>query len=146
MKLQVWAGEFIELQALLLGKQLDTISLKLADDDGAPSLQLVSKPKSAPLALAQWVKAWNRFVALMAQKSPQVTVSLAHHMETVLNLAEKKADWTTYDTNLRTVASSIPMSPTHAQPAEDYAALSATTRPRPVLSEQQWQQLQHQQP
>ena len=35
--------------------------------DGAPSLQLVSQKRSAPLTLADWIKAWNRFCAIFCQ-------------------------------------------------------------------------------
>ena len=47
--------------------------------------------------MANWTKAWNRFVAVLSLQKPELTAGLAHHKETVLTLAERKAGWEYYD-------------------------------------------------
>ena len=48
---------------------------------------------SAPLTLPAWIKAWNRFCAILSEQDTSVTAGLAHHMENGLNLADRKASW-----------------------------------------------------
>ena len=45
--------------------------------------------------------AWNRFAAILCEQSPHLSTQLPHHLEHVLNLAEKGADWQTYDRKFR---------------------------------------------
>ena len=51
--------------------------------------------------MAQWTTAWNRFTAVLTVKSPELAPALAHHMEVVLRIAEKRGDWAYYDVAFR---------------------------------------------
>ena len=66
---------------------------RVCHTDGAPSLQLVSQKRSAPLTLPAWINARNKFCAILSKQDTSVTVGLAHPMENVLNLADKKTGW-----------------------------------------------------
>ena len=57
----------------------------------------MSQKRSAPLTL----HAWNRFYAILSEQYTSVTAGLAHYMEKVLNLANKKAGWRYYDEQFR---------------------------------------------
>lgn len=43
--------------------------------------------------MAQRIKAWNCCVVILALQKLGLTMSLAHHMETVLSVAEWNAGW-----------------------------------------------------
>ena len=66
---------------------------RVCHTDGAPSLQLVSQKRSAPLTLPAWINARNKFCAILSKQDTSVTAGLAHPMENVLNLADKKTGW-----------------------------------------------------
>ena len=94
-------GRFVDLRAMLSGSGEEAYAVQIGQTDGAPSLQLVSQKRSAPLTLPAWIKAWNRFCAILSEQDASVTAGLAHHMENVLNLADKKAGWRYYDEQFR---------------------------------------------
>ena len=79
----------------------EAYAIQIGQTEGAPSLQLVSQKRPAPLRLPAWIKAWNRFSAILSEQDTSVMVGLAHHMENVLNLADKKAGWRYYDEQFR---------------------------------------------
>ena len=79
----------------------EAYAIQIGQTEGAPSLQLVSQKRSAPLTLPAWMKAWNRFSAILSERDTSVMAGLAHHMENVLNLADKKAGWRYYDEQFR---------------------------------------------
>ena len=83
----------MDLQAMLSGSGSEAYAIQIGQTDGAPSLQLVSQKRSAPLTLSAWIKAWNRFCAILSEQDTSVTAGLAHHMENGLNLTDKKAGW-----------------------------------------------------
>ena len=93
-------GGFVDLRAMLSGSGKEAYAIQIGQTDGAPSLQLVSQKRSAPLTLPAWIKAWNRFCAILSEQDASVRAGLAHHMENVLNLADKQAGWR-YDEQLR---------------------------------------------
>ena len=94
-------GGFVDLRAMLSGSGEEAYAIQVGQTDGAPSLQLVSQKRSAPLTLPAWIKAWNRFCAILSEQDTSVTAGLAHHMENVLNVADKKAGWRYYDEQFR---------------------------------------------
>ena len=51
--------------------------------------------------MAQWTTAWNCFTVVLTVKSPELAPALAHHMEVVLWIAEKRGDWVYYDVAFR---------------------------------------------
>ena len=79
----------------------EAYAIQIGQTDGAPSLQLVSQKRSAPLTLPAWIKARNRFCAILSEQDTLVMAGLAHHMENVLNLADKKTGWRYYDEQFR---------------------------------------------
>ena len=107
VKQKIWAGEFVELSMLLdktdKAEQLDeTYSIHIDKGGDMPALQLVPHAKKGQtLSLLQWVRAWNRFCAIVTEQTPTLGPVLAHHLETVLNLANKGAAWRTYDEQFR---------------------------------------------
>ena len=86
---------------MLSGSGEEAYVIQIGQTDGAPSLQLVSQKRSGPLTLPAWIKAWNRFCAILSEQHASVTAGLAHHMENVLKLADKKAGWKYFDEQLR---------------------------------------------
>ena len=95
-KIGGWGGggeEFVDLQAMLSGSGEEAYAIQIGQTEGASSLQLVSQKRSAPLTLPAWIKAWNRFCAILSEQDTSVTAGLAHHMENGLNLTDKKAGW-----------------------------------------------------
>ena len=86
---------------MLSGSGEEAYAIQIGQTDGAPSLQLVSQKRSAPLTLPAWIKAWNRFCAILSEQDTSVTAGSAHHMENVLTLADKKASWRYYDEQFR---------------------------------------------
>ena len=53
--------------------------------------------KWEPLTFSQLTIAWNCFTAVLLVKSSELALVLAHHMEVVLHIAEKRGDWVYYD-------------------------------------------------
>ena len=100
-KLKIWGGEFIDLRLLLPGRQQESFTLQVGDREGTPALQLVPQRKESPMSVGQWIKAWNRFVAVLPVQKPEQTAGLAQHMETVLELADRKGGWLFYDEQFR---------------------------------------------
>lgn len=101
VKAKIWAGEYIDLQTLLPSKSQDSFRLEITGGEGTPTLQIMPNQQQAKLTLAIWIKAWNRFVAVLSLHKPHLTAGLAQHMETVMSLAEKQAGWESYDENFR---------------------------------------------
>ena len=86
---------------MLSGSGEEAYAIQIGQTDGAPSLHLVSQKRSAPLTLPAWIKAWNSFRAILSEQDTLVTAGLAHLMEDVVNLADKKAGWRYYDEQFR---------------------------------------------
>ena len=86
---------------MLSGSGEEAYAIQIGQTDGAPSLHLVSQKRSAPLTLPAWIKAWNRFCAILSEQDTPVTAGLTHLMEDVVNLADKKAGWRYYDEQIR---------------------------------------------
>jgi hypothetical protein len=109
VKEKIWAGEFVEMSQLLskVGQGEESFSLQVNTKGASPALHLIPQ-KRAPLnlPLLAWVKAWNRYGAIVTEQSPNLAPLLAHHMETVLNLAEKGAAWASYDECFRRLVAS----------------------------------------
>ena len=111
LKQKIWAGEYVELSFLLektdKTDRIDhTYTFHVDNAGDAPAIQLVPHTrKGYPLPLLQWVRAWNRFCAVLQEQSPNLGPLLAHHLETVLNLASKGAAWRIYDEQFRRLIS-----------------------------------------
>ena len=62
-------GKFVDLRAMLSGSgEEEAYAIQIGQTEGAPSLQLVSQKKSAPLTLPAWTKAWNQFCAILSEQ------------------------------------------------------------------------------
>ena len=82
---------------MLSGSGEEAYAIQIGHTNGAPSLQLVSQKRSAPLTLPAWIKAWNRFCAILSEQDTSMTAGLTQHMEDVVNLA----GWRYYDEKFR---------------------------------------------
>jgi hypothetical protein len=50
-----------------------------------------------------WITAWNRFSAIYCLKFPNEQAELAKHLEAVINIADGRGNWQTYDVDFRTL-------------------------------------------
>jgi hypothetical protein len=103
-KQSVWAGEYVDLHHLLApASETEAYRLHVDEQAGNPAIRLVPQPRTAPLTIAQWTKAWGRYVAVLteARHEQGLTAKLTHHAEVVTSLADKKAFWRYYDEQFR---------------------------------------------
>ena len=106
VKNKIWAGEFVEMERLVQDVREETVealSFQLDSSSPTPTLKLVNNRNrpAKTLSLYQWIMAWNRYMSVTNAQSPQHAQGLSLHMENVLQLADKKADWRRYDTEFR---------------------------------------------
>ena len=101
MKEKSWANQFIEFTSFwapnpctpsMVEAELYTSQEPAVDKAGRQQTT-----KWEPLTFSQLTTAWNRFTAVLLVKSSELALVLAHHMEVVLHIAEKRGDWVYYD-------------------------------------------------
>ena len=101
VKQKIWANQFVEMGELLGPEREPVYTLQLLGSTN-PTLQMVPKAtRRGQLSFSQWTMAWNRFGAILAEQSADLSPKLAHHFETIFQLEEKGADWLYYDTEFR---------------------------------------------
>ena len=101
IKTQIWAGQYVDFSLLLAPISETKYKLRMQNDKESPELCWVPTEKTSTLSRVQWVQAWNRFSAVICQKSPQLGSNLPHHMETVMELCDRRGDWRFYDQQFR---------------------------------------------
>lgn len=101
VKDKIWAGSFVEMSELLDRGEEDTFTFQVNSSGGHPSLHLVPQRSNTPLTISAWIRAFNRFSAILTEQTPNCTSGLAHHSEQVMNLAGLGANWRMYDTQFR---------------------------------------------
>ena len=104
VKNKIWAGEYVEISKLVqdVEDQGGEIAFQFSGQAQGSTVRLINnQPKAKPLNLYQWIMGWNRFSAILIAQSPQLAQGLALHLENILHLAEKKADWKAYDADFR---------------------------------------------
>ena len=105
VKEKIWANQFIRFHELLSpdawAPSTTETEQHTSQEPAADKAGRQQNTKREPLTLAQWTTAWNRFIAVLTVKSPELAPVLAHHMEVVLRIAEKRGDWVYYDVAFR---------------------------------------------
>ena len=105
VKEKIWANQFIEFHELLSpypwAPSTAETEQHTSQEPAADKAGRQQNTKREPHTLAQWTTAWNCFTVVLSVKSPKLAPALAHHMEVVLCIAEKRGDWVYYDVAFR---------------------------------------------
>lgn len=105
LKQKIWEDQFIDLAVLLPnnlvpGPDSSNYTFKLEKNDNISVVP--KKAKQSINSIFQWTTAFLRFVAIYAEKFPNVTPNLIKHAETVRDMAASgNVSWQTYDKQIR---------------------------------------------
>lgn len=89
IKEAIWAGGYVDFSEL--------------SDSSLTSGGAVSGKVS--MSLTDWSRTWNKFSAILTEKSPSLSPLLSHHMEVVMRIHSKGGNWAYYDKEFRALVS-----------------------------------------
>lgn len=99
---KIWANEFIDFSHLLITYKDDYTLQLQSNENGQQVLSMVPNHKQPTIqTIEQWTTAFQIFVSILTQRSPQDSPALMKYGSVVRDLAAQSTNWRFYDKNFR---------------------------------------------
>ena len=107
LKSQIWAGEYVSIASLLhdSSPQSYSVSIQPSEDSETPMFSVAPKERSSPLTFNQWLQGFEVLMSvhLLAPRHRPDVHAMLMYIQTVRNLAQRGADWRSYDEAFRSL-------------------------------------------
>ncbi|CAC5404404.1 unnamed protein product [Mytilus coruscus] len=100
IKQQIWAGRYIDFHSLFDNDETK-YRLQLVQGADNPELSITEERNKRTLTLNQWLSAWNKFMAIICTKNPELGSVIPHHMEIILEMSREGGNYQYYDIEFR---------------------------------------------